>query len=361
MRNIAGYLILFCFIIIYSISLSESVTQKIFEYKSESTSFLKSDRFRYGDLFGRAYLPEFQLPISKTPTIKAGHCDTTKRSIDLYALCDSYIWLYLPADSFYCNVSNFQYATVNERQHLTLKLDTAKTNILLIELAESRVSLLLGDNFYHYILESINDTISRSRANSVSSGIVSSISRFLFNPEINVNLEYNIFESTVFTPFKKIKAAINKTWFDRMDDKVTISQDSKYLLYKPTTDKNAKESSFSKFSKVEIDTIVSRLNKIYDQKKALGFDEVYFTMIPNPVSILYPHFNDLEYNQLITRIQTSKELRIPVIDIYQDLKSSKKIVYHRSDTHWNIDGAFMWLNKFNLALQKLATNKRADH
>ena len=73
-------------------------------------------------------------------------------------------------------------------------------------------------------------------------------------------------------------------------------------------------------------------------------------ILKNPVSILYPDYNGWKYNPLITRLQNSPALQMQIIDIYSTSKNSNLQVYERSDSHWNRDGAFIWLNQFNTIL-----------
>jgi hypothetical protein len=86
----------------------------------------------------------------------------------------------------------------------------------------------------------------------------------------------------------------------------------------------------------------------------MGFKQVYVSFIPNPVSIVYPTYNNYTYNELISRIQSSRSLRIPFIDVYTDLKNSTVPVYSCNDTHWNWDGCNLWLDHFNDSLSRYA-------
>jgi hypothetical protein len=351
MKNLFSYIILVICIAIYMISLSEPLTKKIAEYKYRTNSIWGSDKYRFGDLFGMSYYPGFQIPLSMKATHVMEKCDTSRKGIDLYGLCDSYVWSILPSDTFYCNVDKLQFATVNYLDYLRVQLDTTKANILLIEFAE-RNTLLMLQNHFTYLTEFLTVNHNTTLASPVSK-IDSASNSFIFNNNINTNLEFNIFETSLFTPIKNFKASLNHNFFKAPDKNVAIGPDKKYLLYQPTLDPALITSSFKAVSDIEIDTLVNRLNSIYFQYKKMGFTEVYFSIIPNPVTILYPTYNGYTYNQLIQRIQNHVALKIPVIDIYSDFKKADFPLYFPSDSHWNMDGAFVWLNKLNHILARI--------
>jgi hypothetical protein len=338
-------------IIIYGASLSEPLTKKIAAYKYKTHSVFGSDKYRYGDLFGMSYYPGFKIPILNKATYAMDKCDTSKKGIDLYALCDSYVWSILPSDTFYCNVNKWEFATLNKLNYLQVQLDTTKANILLIEFSERNILLMLQQNF-SYLTEFITVKDKSDLVASVPETNTANNS-FLFNKNINTNLEFNVFETSLFTPIKSLKAAINFTLFNAPDTNVAIAPDKKYLLYKPTLNPWSSQSSFRAVSDDEIDTMVNRLNIVYLHYKQLGFKDVYFSMIPNPVTILYPNYNGYKHNQLIQRIQKHPVLKMPLIDVYSDFMHAPFPIYQKSDSHWNMDGAFIWLNKLNSILRRI--------
>jgi lysophospholipase L1-like esterase len=175
----------------------------------------------------------------------------------------------------------------------------------------------------------------------------------IFNNSINNNIEFNLWESKAFTPIKELRALINQRLFNRIDNYVSIGTDGKYLLFSETIDKKGfAASSFQEINDLEIDTLVDRLNSFYFEYKKKGFDEVYLSIIPNPVTILYPNYKGFKYNNLIPRLQQNKKLEIKLIDVFQDFKNSPFQIYQNSDTHWNTNGRNLWLNKINEELSK---------
>jgi hypothetical protein len=345
MKKIIGYIILFFCIIIYIVSSSERLTKKIVMVKNKDFPLLRSDKMRYGDLFGLSYLSDYKISIDEKSSIELTQYKK-RGSVNLYSLCDSYLWSLLTSDSLFC-ANKFQYANLNNFETLNVKFDTPQKNILLIELSERNIILMVQQN-YSYMLEFIK---TQNEQNYASSSISHHVSEFLFNKNINNNIEFNLWESEVFTPIKEFKAQLSYKLFNEVNKDAVISPDKKYLLYSPTVDTSSIYSSFKNISDTEIDTIINNLNNIYSHYKNLGFTEVYFSLIPNPVTILYPNlYKRYSYNQLIPRIQNSSSLKMPFIDIYSDFKKTQVPIYRVSDTHWNRNGFNLWLNKVNEVL-----------
>ena len=177
--------------------------------------------------------------------------------------------------------------------------------------------------------------------------------KYADNPVLNENLEFNLFDYKLFTPLKEFKANLNYRLFNRVNNDVRVSPDHKYLFYNATIDTNYTTSSFTRIDNAEITRIVNVLNNIYIHYKAKGFDEVYFTIIPNPVTVLSPGIlGTIKYNELIPRIYNNTGLKIPVIDVYNLFRQSNIQIYFRSDTHWNNNGFHVWANEFNETIYK---------
>lgn len=345
MKRIVGYIVLFICIAVYLASSSDRLTNKIVMFKNRDVSLVKSDKMRYGDLFGLSYLPDYKISIDENPSIELTACKKT-RSFNLYSLCDSHLWSLLTSDSIFCGANKFQYANLNNLETLNVKSDSTKKNILLIELAERNIVPMIKQN-YSYMQEFLK---LQNPKRDTSTLIPRHVVEFLFNKNINSNIEFNIWESSIFTPIKEFKAQLNYKLFNRVNKDVAVSPDKKYLLYYPTIDSSSIYSSFKNISEPDIDTIVNNLNQIYFHYKKLGFTEIYLSLVPNPVTILYPDYNNYRYNQLIPRIENSPLLKMPFIDIYSDFKKSKIPLYRVSDTHWNRSGFNLWVNKVNSIL-----------
>ena len=277
------------------------------------------------------------------------NCDVQRR-INLYTVWDSYLYDFLDK-KFYCGVDSIFQAKTNIRQRLITSLNPKKKNILLVEIAERNLQKILTDTAYlHNLFELQTKDQGKAGQSTEKAGWMSKLYGFIFNKKIDANLESNIWGYSFFTPIKKFKADINYKVFNVINSDVVLSPDKKHLFYTPTTDSSDSSSSFHPVSDDQIKFFIVELNQLYDHSKNLGFKEVYLALVPNPVSILSPNYHGLKYNNLLSRIQNSPDLRIPVIDIYSTFVNSPVEVYYRSDSHWNMDGAYLWFQKLNAIL-----------
>lgn len=144
--------------------------------------------------------------------------------------------------------------------------------------------------------------------------------------------------------FKELKAQLTLNWFDRVNAGVGLSTDRKNIFVNMDTDTTKKlNSSFSRLTNREVDTLVDSVIAVADLYKRLGFDEVYLSIIPNKASILETARAD--YNRLIERVQQSPKLRVKPIDVFSVYRSAKTSPYMLSDTHWNCTGRAMWIDQ----------------
>ncbi len=353
MKKCAGYIVMMLLSTVYLVSSSSELTNRIVEENTGPDPVISSDKYRYGDLFSLSYLSQFQIKPAPPLKIALPECKTEPNT-NLYIICDSYIESYLADKKYYCGVDSLFKALIYDLRPLEVSINHNKKNVLLLEIAERN----LRPAFYR--TDHINNLIAIKGPNQSTEGIhsdgaslFSSLKNFLFNSLINTNLELNTWEYSIFTPIKEFKADLNYKLFNVVDNNVAISPDKKYLFYKPTIDSTAITSSFNNVPDTEIHSITGKLNFIYSNAKNIGFDEMYLSIIPNPVSVLSPDYNGMRYNRLLSRVQDSPELKMPFIDMYAAYKNANISVYQRSDSHWSMDGAYMWLEKFNEKLVKL--------
>lgn len=111
---------------------------------------------------------------------------------------------------------------------------------------------------------------------------------------------------------KEFKADFNLNFFGRVDKDVAISKDQHFLYLAETVNPTHAGSSFSEISEAQINGQVQQLNAIQEYYKAKGFDEVLFSIIPNPVSVL--RTENRPENHLIQRIKSHPDFRGRLID-----------------------------------------------
>ncbi len=306
-------------------------------------------RGKWGDLTSMSYLDQVNKFCEPKSYDFKDLSNEGEKNIDLYLYGDSYV-TEIPKGAFPCLDSfifHFRYDTHE------YTLNPAKRNILIIEASERFVrerfrttgmlSNLKIDGYYDPLhpLEK-----KKPKATAITpSGFAT-----LFNPHINQNLEYHLFNYNFLIYPRQLKAALNFELFNRASGDVAISDDGKYLFYKMTLAQGNICSSYDRLAEKEVKTIVASLDTIYDHYKQAGFAEVYFSVIPNPVSILQPGW----YNNLIPLIQNDPELKVPFIDVYSLFKQHQQpaSLYRAGDTHWNNNGAQIWLQLVNEMLRK---------
>jgi hypothetical protein len=303
----------------------------------------------WGDLAGMSYLEK----IKKFREIKNCNFEPVTDS------GDRNINLYLYGDSYVAEISKGAFANVNKFTLLfrlgshRITLDPGKRNVLIIEMAERYVrekfssrQLLVDQivvNNFQPQMQQLVVKRKTSQPQDSSFGIWC-----LFNPNINHNLEYHLFNYRFLMLPREVKAMINYEFFNRASGDVVISENGNYLFYKPTVVSNDLRSSYDFLSSVELDTLVNSLNEVYMNFRQAGFDEVYLSIIPNTVTILQPQ----PYNQLIPLLESNPRVKMPTIDIYHVFEQHKEpsTLFRAGDTHWNNNGLQLWLQKINAVL-----------
>lgn len=138
---------------------------------------------------------------------------------------------------------------------------------------------------------------------------------------------------------------LNLKLFDRVNEKIVISEDRKAIFFNEEASVKEGFSAFSIIDQDQIKTAVSKINRTRDLYLSQGFDEVYLSVIPNKVTILDPEMG--VYNHMLERVYEHPDLAAPVIDVYKDLKKREKNYYLHSDSHWNCNGIEVWVKKVN--------------
>ncbi|MES2426017.1 MAG: hypothetical protein V4560_03555 [Bacteroidota bacterium] len=349
MKRLAFAILTITFLI-FIVSSVDDLTKMVAKVKYKTLSWWGTDKYRYGDLYGFTYLSKFRVdkPQGVDNLIHFDTIAAATKKIDLYALSDSYGWEIFKHPSLFRNVNKITFTRLNDRQVTPITLDTTKKNILLLETSERNIRLVYEDTAYLKHFFEVKNTADNN-AKPAQKQEESIRLKFKLN-DIGANVEFNIWDYRFLTPFKEFKADTYYALFGRAGKGAYVSDDKKYLLYDLTIDTIYKQSSFKPIQKEELDGIISTLNNIYDLYRSKGFDEVYIAIIPNPVSILYPNYHGLVYNNLTTLVQSNKALKCKVIDANMPFKQTRQQIYCTSDSHWNFNGEKIWLSVVNNAL-----------
>ena len=275
-----------------------------------------------GDLVTMAYLddePKFCEPFGYTFVRR----DTG--AVDLYVFGDSYV-MYLP-DTAFANVHRYTFGR-RDYTDINYTLNPHRRNILIIENAERFIRMIGAQRgIYQHVRKAGADIE-------------------LFNSAINQNLEFNLFSYNFITPVRKLKADLTYRCWARASGDAHVSEDGEYLFLASTLSPRGPQSSYEPVPAAELSLIETGMDSVYRHYRQEGFDEVYFSIIPNPASILQPK----GYNGLIPALQAHG---LPCIDVYGAFKASSHAgeLYRRGDTHWNDNGMHVWLNLVNSVLQ----------
>ena len=290
------------------------------------------DDFRYGDLYRLSLLPNYK---SERGTCmrycESGNC--TKLDLNLYALGDSFLE---PAriDSTDFNVRHYHYTHWEETFAVTL--DTSQKNILLVESVERNILDHFKQEIANIATKPNTDEGKGFDTRAWQFTVEERIDRLLFSHDLALS-------------FKELKAQLNYKLFNRKAPQVSLSPDEEHIFLALDTDSSQPHSSFYAVNQADLDRIVESLNTNYDKFKAMGFDEVYLSLIPNKTSILAPNMG--KYNHLIELIQARKDLKIKVIDVMTTMQHEPSKMYQRGDTHWSCEGRSVWLNAIHQELQ----------
>lgn len=350
MKKFIAYAFLILALSIFIFSSVDDLTRIPAQAKYATDGLLGSDKYKYGDLYGMSYLPQFKTLVNHKQPNKAC-CDTTG-GYHIYAISDSYTWDVFKDPANLCGASVSGFAASNFRDVLPVYPDKRTRNIVVIESNERNIRALLTDTAYLmraiHVVKPGEDT-SKLETRSRRRG------EFHFDfrlKETEANFEFNTWDYRLFTPLKELKAWATYKWFGRHEPDVTVAPDGKRLLYTPTIDTTTNQAAFTPVNNAEIDKLVKSLNRVAEHYRAQGFSDVYLALIPHPVTILYPDFNGMKYNRLIPRIQARTDLKLKVFDSYSLFSNypDKDKLYLTSDTHWTYTGMQLWVDALNKEL-----------
>jgi hypothetical protein len=351
MKKVFSIIIIVVCIVIYYSSNNAYIMEKYTEYRT-NRKYLGSDKVGYGGLYGMCYLTDFRVPFKYNPTVRK---DSLLKNIDLYIFSDSYLYYAVNKENF-VNINQFNKIKYWELgTYMKIKsLDTSKINILVIEMTERYVRSICTnfDGIQNMLLFDTNYTGNVYYCNDSKTNLdADNTSNHWFNPNINSNLELNLFDYGIFRPFKELKAELNYYVFKRKPNDVFVDTAKRFLYYQPTVEGEQNMNSFYPVDSNELKTICSNINKVYTYYKSNGFDQVYLSIIPNPVTMINPTLK--EYNRMIPLINDVDTLKMPIINVYNLFKTGPERYYSRSDSHWSNEGLQKWLDHFNEILMIL--------
>jgi len=317
---------------------------------------LGADKYLYGDLYGLTYLSKFKR-VKDTNFVSFPAIDqkANGQTDNLFILGDSYLYSFFKEDpSYYVGIKKVKFIRWDVANPIEIIPIKKKKNILLIESVERNIHGLFNLSSVKARLDVV---VSPSPARNlrqklafVISEINSGIKEHFYHPTMEANIEFTWFNFGFWEPLKELKADFNLNFFGRVDKEVAISKDQNFLYLAETVNPANLGSSFSRLSEAQISGQVNQLNAIREYYQSKGFDEVLFTIIPNPVSVLATENRPI--NHIIQRVASHPDFKGKLIDPSLNLSKNAASNFFASDSHWNQRGAKIWLDQFNMQLRK---------
>ncbi len=365
MRKIAGLFVLIISVVLLGSAMNQSFVitikhEKYFDHLNPQmiqenalykAAFIHSDRWRYGDLYGVSYLPQykFELEPFKQYNRQPGRQNTDRV---LYIIGDSFL-----ADKTLSGAFDaFDNVVFLDRRFAfgPIKLDTTKQNYLVMEFAERNLNGYDINKTYEirWTTDNIKNAVNFSNAPLPGGSplphesIFDRLSRIIFHKDLSRNLELILFDNKLATPFKEAKASLNYELFGRIANEVVVSSDKRRLLFNTTVDTTSVQSAFRYKTEHAVDSLIRNLDIARNYYLAIGFKKVFLSVIPNPVSI----YDDqrMPYNHLLERVE--QKTNLPVVPLYKIFKADKRNLFYRSDSHWNPLGLDVWVSEANKVL-----------
>jgi len=339
MNRIHSLLRLFLLVVsglILVVGLSENLQKQIFSLG------LIPDQYRFGDLYNVSNLKKFKETDIRQNTQLTEADKPAERfdNVDLYTIGVSFT----PMDtSFYAGKNNYHI-------WLGVNMDTARLNpeqksILVIEIIERTIQeRLKGEYKKLYIKMGFQFEKKSKTIKTVEKTDQTSFWWDQFGHQINQRLEFLLFNFEPFLKIKELKANIMLSWFDRTHTGSLVSANREYIFYEVEANPKSVLSPFAAVSPESIDTVVTNMNAIRDYYKNAGFEEVYFCLLPNKVTVCEPDRS--VYNNQITRIEQHSDLKAPVLSVQHELRRHPEW-FHKGDGHWNAHGKRLWLQTVN--------------
>ncbi|TLU94843.1 hypothetical protein [Dyadobacter sediminis] len=334
--------------IILVVGLSSNLQRQIFEWG------LIPDQYRFGDLYNVSNLKKFketdmqqnsQLTEADKPAKRFDH-------VDLYTIGDSFT----PMDtSFYAGRNNYHiWLGVNVD---TARLHPDRKSILVIEIIERTIQERLKSD-YRKLYINMGFQFENKPATNKPAEKTDPASFWWdqFGHQINQRLEFLLFNSEPFLKIKELKAGIMLSWFNRTHTGSLVSANREYIFYDVEANPKSVLSPFAAVGPASVDTVVTNMNAIRDYYKNAGFDEVYFCLLPNKVTVCEPDRS--VYNNQITRIEQHPALKAPFLSLHREIRRHPEW-FHKGDGHWNVHGKRLWLRHVNKLVEEWSVSKSA--
>jgi len=354
MRRIFAFVVLFFLAFVLIFGSSNQGMRLLSQRRYIRQDGWGADKFSFGDLYGLTYIKPFKMP-RDTSFVALPVLETDSVKYKMHIIGDSYLYSFFSMDPrYFKKTGEVQFVRWSTPKPIPYRLSKDKKNILLIECVERNFRNLMT------VKEIRNRIEAQAQSNSGSqtagrfeflSRINSRLKNTFYHPTLENNLEFLLFSLGIWAPFKELKSALNFYIFGRLDNEVRVSKNWKQLYLTQTVDPEKVGSSFYPTSDEEVGAYVAQLNEVQTYFKSKGFDQVIFSIIPNPVGVL--NTENKPTNQILARIAKHPNWKGILVDPSLRLQKNAKENFFPSDSHWNQRGAAIWLGQLNETLKAL--------
>lgn len=346
MKRALAFIVLILLLLVLGISSSDQAMRWVSKTRYQQEGNWGSDKYRYGDLYGLSYLPDFQI-FKDTSIVLNQFASASARDTDLYIIGDSYLYSYIQMDTTNFARSKqvvFRKWSEGNAGPIAIRPSSNK-KVLLIESVERNIATVI--DLPHIKAHLVGDHQTLTWDESLNASLVAA----LYDPNLEQNIDFTLFNFQGLSLIKSLKAQVNWVLFNRLSPEVVLSTDQKFLYMKETMDSLQKGSSFYPIHRQDIQSLLGCMAKVERYAKSRGFDEVLFSFIPNPVAMTETESRPT--NQFIGLLDQANHGRLHFVDPTFVLAKGGKSYFFKSDSHWNQQGAKAWLNQLNQYLMKL--------
>lgn len=358
MRRLLVLFVFLFFSAILAISSSEEGMHWITLWRYARNDVWGADKYRFGDLYGISYLSDFRIAKDTLSLPIPSTSNAVSKDYDLTILGDSYLYSSFQANpAYFSRVNSLQlFRWSDSLQHL-IPAKSDRKQVLLIECVERNMwdRMNLRDVKHRLDVKATKVII---KDKSTKEMLLNQLDRFdagvkkaFYHPTLESNLDFVLFNMGILGWIKELKADFTWKFLGRTNPDVVVSKDGKFLYMEETVNAHKKTSSFRLVEKDQLDLMVKNLQEIEQYYLTKGYDQVIFSLIPNPVAVLGTEGKAT--NLALEKIRHHPRLGVKMVDPSAALKQHAKLNFYQSDSHWNLRGAQIWLNEFNQTLSKL--------
>ncbi|MBN2272710.1 MAG: hypothetical protein JXR41_12960 [Bacteroidales bacterium] len=137
----------------------------------------------------------------------------------------------------------------------------------------------------------------------------------------------------------------------------SLNQKEPWLFYWEEVDSLSSQGYYYMHTEEEINTYCDNIADLRHKLKDMYNLDMVFLPIPSKYTIYHKLINNDPYNNFLPRLYEGLAHRgVPTIRLYDDYRNATEVLYYGTDTHWNIKGLDIALNKTLEYIKSLKVN-----